>query len=84
MSENRNDSETEYALVEDPLNMHRTASNGATLVSKIPKIINEENVIIAPRKEKKLILVTNFVQRKHFLIFFLRVNLAIMLLEIFQ
>ena len=84
MSENRNDSETEYALVEDPLNMHRTASNGATLVSKIPNIINEENVIIAPRKEKKLILVINFVQRKHFLIFFLRVNLAIMLLEVFQ
>ena len=34
--ENRSDTETEHASVEDPLNMHRTASNKPTLVSEIP------------------------------------------------
>ena len=53
VSENRNDTETEYASVEDPLNMCRTASNETTLVSEIPSIINEENVVIAPRQRKK-------------------------------
>ena len=50
MRENINDTEeeTEYASFEDPLNMHRIASNEATLISEIPDIINEENVIIAP------------------------------------
>ena len=48
-TENINDrSETEFALVEDPLNMHRTASNEISLVSDIPNIINDENVIIPP------------------------------------
>ena len=42
----------EYASVEDPLNMHRTATNEITLISEIPNIINEENVIIAPRQGK--------------------------------
>ena len=32
--------ETEHASVEDPLNMYITALNEATLVSKIPNIIN--------------------------------------------
>ena len=38
MRENINhiESRTEYASVEDPLNMHRTASNKATLISEIP------------------------------------------------
>ena len=52
MTENLNDrSETEFASVEDPLNM-RTASNETTLVSEIPNIINDENVIIAPGQGK--------------------------------
>ena len=41
------------ASVDDPLIMHRTASNEATLVSEIPNIINTENVIIAPGQGKK-------------------------------
>ena len=52
MSENRNDAGTEYASVEDPLSMHRTASNETTLSSEIPNVILEENVIIAPGQEK--------------------------------
>ena len=35
--------------------MHRTASNKTTLVSGIPNIINDENVIVSPRQGKKLI-----------------------------
>ena len=87
MTENINDrSETEFASVEDLLNMHRIASNKITLVSEIPNIINDENVIIALGQGKKpvSILAMNFVKIKHFHIFFLRINLAIMLLEIFQ
>ena len=53
-TENVNDRiETEFASVEDPLNMHRTASNETTLVSDILNIINEEDVIIAPGQGKK-------------------------------
>ena len=37
--ENVNESETEYASVEDPLNIHRTASNETILVSNILNII---------------------------------------------
>ena len=54
MGENINGrSETEFASVEDPLNMHRTASNETTLVSEILNIINKKNVIIAPGQGKK-------------------------------
>ena len=49
---NYNRSETEFASVEDPLNMYGTASNETTLVSEIHIIINEENVIIAPGQRK--------------------------------
>ena len=52
MSESINDTETEYASVEDSLNMHRIALNETTLVSEIPSIINEENDIITPREGK--------------------------------
>ena len=49
MTENINSrSETKFASVEDHLNMHRTASSETTLVSEIPNITNDENVIIAP------------------------------------
>ena len=54
MTENVNydRSETEFASFEDPLNMYRIASNETTLVSEIPNMINEENVIIAPEQGK--------------------------------
>ena len=54
MTENINDtSETGFALVEDPLNMYRTASNETTLVSEIPNMINEKNAIIVPGQGEK-------------------------------
>ena len=54
MNENNNEntSEAGYASVEDLLNMHRTATNETTLISEIPSIINEKNVIIAPGQRK--------------------------------
>ena len=52
MSENINDTETEYATIEDPLSLHRTSSNATSVISEIPNIINEENVIIAPGQIK--------------------------------
>ena len=42
-----------FALIVDPLNMHRTVSHETTLVSEIPNIINEGDVIIAPGQGKK-------------------------------
>ena len=45
--------ETEYGSFEDPLSMHKSGSNETTFVSKFPSIINDENVIIAPRQGKK-------------------------------
>ena len=54
MTENINDrSETEFALLEDHLNMQRTASNETSVVSEIPNMINEENVVIAPGQGKR-------------------------------
>ena len=53
MTENINDrSKTEFASDEDPLKMHRTASNEITLVSEIPNIINNKNNIIASGQRK--------------------------------
>ena len=49
---NENASEAEYASVEDPLNMHRTATNETPLISEIPNIINEENAIIVQGQGK--------------------------------
>ena len=42
-----------YGSVEDPLSMHKTASNKTALVSEIPYIINNENFIIAQGQGKK-------------------------------
>ena len=87
MSENRRDNETENASVEDPLSMQGAPSNEITLISEIPNMINDENVIIAPGKGKKKqfhFYVMNFMKNKHFVIFLLMVNLAIMPLKICQ
>ena len=60
ITENINDrSETEFASVKDSLNMHRTASNEKILVSGVLNIINDENVIIAPRQGKKPVSILN-------------------------
>ena len=53
MSESINETDTEYASVEDVVNMHRTASHETTFVSEIPNIINEEYVTTAPGQGKK-------------------------------
>ena len=45
-------SETEFASVEVPLNMHRSVSNETTLVSEIANTINKRNVLIATRQGK--------------------------------
>ena len=50
--ENVNESESEYASVEDRLNIHRTASKETTLVSAIPNIVSNQNIIIAPGQGK--------------------------------
>ena len=44
--------ETEYSSVEDPLSMDRTGSNETAHVSKIPCMINDENIITAPGQAK--------------------------------
>ena len=45
--------ETEYGSVENPLSMNRTGSNKKALVSEIPSMINDENVIISQGEGKK-------------------------------
>ena len=53
MAQNINDrSETELSSIEDPLNMHKTASSNTTLVSKIQNIINNDIVTMQQGKEK--------------------------------
>ena len=49
------DTEAEYDSIEDPLSMYKTASNEITPNSDILSINNEENVIIALKKEKKTV-----------------------------
>ena len=39
--------------VQDPLSMHRTTSNEATIISKIPNTINKVNLIIVAGQGKK-------------------------------
>ena len=46
--------ETGYSSV-DPESMYRTGSNETVLVSEIPHITNDENVIIALQQRKKQI-----------------------------
>ena len=85
MSKNINDrSQTEFASVQDPLNMQRTTLNKTTLVSEIPNIINEKCFYCTRAKKNSRVQfkVMNFVKSKHFHIYFLRVHLVIMLLEI--
>ena len=50
ISESINDTEIEYASVEDPQGMQRTASTA--LISEISNIFNEESFIIAPGQGK--------------------------------
>ena len=66
--------------------MHRTGSHETALVSEIPYIIIDENVIIAPWQGKKQFqfYATNFEKSNNFLIFPLGVNLAMNFLEMFQ
>ena len=53
MTWNANDrGETQFASVQDPLNMHIIASSETTLISEIPDIINDKNVIITPGQRK--------------------------------
>ena len=70
-----------------PLNSHKTVSNETlSFLNIILNVIAEKNVTIAHGLQKKTvsILLEEFVKSKHFHIIFLRVHLAIMLLEIFQ
>ena len=61
MNDHVNDprTKTEFASVEEPLNMHRTASNETTLVSEIPSITDEENILIAPGQGKTPVSILN-------------------------
>ena len=51
--------ETEYSSVKDPLSMRRTGSNETALISEIPHIINDENVVIAPWQGKRQASILN-------------------------
>ena len=51
-SVNKNDIETIYTSIEDPINMDKTASNVRNLVSEIPIIISEKNIITTPVQRK--------------------------------
>ena len=55
-------------MFEDPLSKHRTRSNETALVSEIPYIINDENVITAPGNGKNpvLILLDKFCEEQAF------------------
>ena len=51
-SVNKNDIETIYTSIEDPINMDKTVSNERNLVSEIPIIISEKNIITTPVQRK--------------------------------
>ena len=65
--------------------MHRAGSNETALVSEITYINNDENVVIAPRQGENQFefQAMNVAKSKHSLMSFLRINLDILLLEIF-
>ena len=50
--EKTNPDEVEHSLKEDPLNAYRIASNETALVSEVPALIDDENIIIAPGQGK--------------------------------
>ena len=61
--------------------MHRTGSNQTALTY----VIYDKNIIIASEQRKKSVsILMNFVKSRHFLIFFLRLNLAIKLIKVSQ
>ena len=73
--------------VTNPLSRHKAVSNETlSFLNIILNVIADKNVTITHGLQKKTvsILLEEFVKSKHFHIIFLRVNLAIMLLEIFQ
>ena len=90
MRENRNDTETEYASVENPLDMHRTASNSIKWDNSCfwdsKYLINEKDTIIAPGQGKKPVSIFSyeFCKDQAFPYLLPRVNLAIKLLDIFR
>ena len=77
MSESLNNAEKEYASVEDLLGMHRSVSNETAFFLRFQTYLMRKMLLLHQDKEKTF----NF--KQHFLIFFLRVNLAIMFLEMF-
>ena len=48
-----------FESVDDPLNAHRAAGYETTLVPEIPRIIEDDNVIMAPDQVKILVSVLN-------------------------
>ena len=61
--------------------MHRTGSNQTALTY----VIYDKNIIIASEQRKKSVsILMNFVKSRHFLIFFLMLNLAIKLIKVSQ
>ena len=58
-------SKTEFSLVEDALNMYKTASNETTLVPEIPNIINEGNAISAPGQGKTAPVLSDEFSEEH-------------------
>ena len=86
MSESTNDTETEYSSVEVLLSMHIIAFNKTTPYSEIPKITMRQVLLLHQDNGKNQFqhLGDKFCEEQDFLIFFLRVDLAIMPLKIFQ
>lgn len=47
--------ETSCALIEDPLNVHKNASNEITLVSQVSSLIDQENAVLVLAQGKTLV-----------------------------